>query len=125
MTRSTRVVVFLVLLLAVPVGIARAGSMMTELANALKLGEGDGTSDDLISFTLHFGTETEPVVVTGRDFQSFKVFEQDGTPIKVELYAGQGTEKHNILINIASAKYYRLNVAKRANEWHYDFHFYY
>lgn len=108
----------------VPTGPAHAGSMLTEITNALKMGEKGGTEDDLVSFSLHFGS-AEPVVVTGRDFESFKLWENDGTPAKLELYAGEGTEKHNISINIAQARYYRLNVAKRGGEWHYDFHFYY
>ncbi len=104
---------------------ATAGSMLTEMSNALKAGEGDGAEDDLIEMTLHFGGTTEPVRITGRDYQSFKIFENDGTPTKLELYHGEGSEKHNILVNIAGARYYRLNVVKKAGEWHYDFQFHY
>jgi hypothetical protein len=106
-------------------GPAHAGSMLTEMTNALKTGEGDGAEDDLVEMTLHLGGSAEPVKITGRDYQSFKIFENDGTPVKLELYHGEGSEKHNILINIAAARYYRLNVVKRAGEWHYDFSFYY
>lgn len=109
---------------AAPLGTASAGSMLTEMTNALKLGEKGGTEDDLVSFALHFGKE-DPVVVTGRDFETWKLFEHDGTPVKIELYAGEGSEKHNILINVGEARYYRLNIAKRGGEWHYDFHFYF
>lgn len=100
-----------------------AGSMSTEVNNALSTGQGDGTADDLVVINLHFGAEVQ--TITGRDYQSFKVFEVDGTPSKIELYHGQGTEKHNILINVSAARYYRLNMAKRGGEWHFDFDFYY
>lgn len=119
--RSLLLSALLLSLIAAP---ASAGSMMKELTNAAKLGEGSGAADDQVSFTLHFGTE-EPVVVTGRDFESFKLIEKDDTPYKLELYAGEGSEKHNILINIGAARYYRLNIAKKYGEWHYDFQFYF
>jgi hypothetical protein len=104
---------------------AQAGSMLKELKNGAALGDGDGPKDDMVSFTLHFGTNSEPIVVTGRDYQSFEIFEKDGVPSQLELYHGKGDEKHNILINFDAAKYYRLNVVKKYNEWHYEFAFYY
>jgi hypothetical protein len=104
---------------------AYAGSMLTEMTNALKVGEGDGAEDDLVLITLNFGAGQEPVTITGRDYQSFKIFDEGGTPVKMELYHGEGSEKHNILVNVAAARYYRLNIAKKAGEWHYDFSFYF
>lgn len=111
-------------LLLVPVH-AEAGGMLKELTNAAKLGTGDGPEDDYVSFTMHLGGGTEPVVVTGRDYQSFAIFEDAGTPKTLELYHGKGEEKHNILINISAARYYQLKIVKRYDQWHYDFHFYY
>jgi len=104
---------------------AEAGSMMTELENAAKLGTKDGPKADQVQFTLHFGTETEPIVITGRDFKSFEVHSKNDVPTHMELYSGSGDEKHNILINIDAANYYRLNISKKYKEWHYDFHFFF
>jgi hypothetical protein len=110
------------LLLAAP---AHANSMLKEMTNAVELGAGDSARDELVRFTLHFGAE-EPVVVTGKDYDTFKIFASDeGLPTQLELYAGKGEEKHNILINVAAARYYRLNIEKRGRDWEYDFHFYY
>ncbi|MES2644306.1 MAG: hypothetical protein V4850_32775 [Myxococcota bacterium] len=122
-TRALAAVAFLALL-TLP-SRSDAGAMVKELRNGAALGEGDGPKDDQVSFTLHFGTGTEPIVVTGRDYQSFELFERDGVPTQLELYHGKGDEKHNILINLEAAKYYRLNVAKKYDEWHYEFAFYY
>ena len=112
-------------LFAVATQPAVAGSMMTELTNAAKLGSNDGPKADRVKFTLHFGTEAEPIVITGRDFESFELHERSGVPTHLELFAGSGEEKHNILINIDASKYYRLNILKEYKEWHYDFHFYF
>lgn len=120
-----RILAFVSLLFTILVGTADAGSMVKELSNAAALGAGEGPKDDQVSFTLHFGGNAEPLVVTGRDYDSFELHEEDGVPRQLELYAGKGEEKHNILINIAGARYYRLNVAKKYGEWHYDFHFHY
>jgi hypothetical protein len=111
----------LALFLATP---AHAGSMLKELTNAAALGQGDGPKDDQVTFTLHFGGG-DPVVVTGRDYDSFEMHEREGVASALELFAGKGDEKHNILINIDGARYYRLNVAKKYGEWHYEFAFYY
>ncbi|MCP4892777.1 MAG: hypothetical protein GY911_03060 [Actinomycetales bacterium] len=104
---------------------AWAGSMMTELENAAKLGSKDGPKADQVKFTLHFGTDSETIAITGRDFDSFKLHDRDGVPTHLELFAGSGEEKHNILINIDASTYYRLNIVKQYKEWHYDFHFYF
>lgn len=111
-------------LLALPTR-SEAGGMVKELRNGAALGEGDGPKDDMVPFTLNFGTNSEPIVVTGRDYQSFELFEKDGVPVQLELYHGKGDEKHNILINLQSAKYYRLNVVKKYDQSHYEFAFYY
>lgn len=104
---------------------AYAGSMLKEISNAVALGAGDGADDDLVSFALHFGAEA-PVIVTGHDYDSFKLYQtEQGVPTSLELYAGKGDEKHNILINIEAARYYRLNVSKADHDWHYAFEFYY
>jgi hypothetical protein len=119
---SLLVVLTLVALTAQP---ALAGSMMTELTNAAKLGSHDGLRAERVQFTLHFGTQTEPIVITGHDFESFELHDRSGVPTHLELFAGSGEEKHNILINIDAAKYYRLNILKENKEWHYDFHFFF
>ncbi|MDP2316221.1 MAG: hypothetical protein Q8P41_25205 [Pseudomonadota bacterium] len=102
-----------------------AGSMAKELRNGAALGDGDSPQDDMVTFTLHLGGGAAPIVVTGRDYQSFELFEEDGIPTQLELYHGKGDEKHNIAINLESARYYRLNVAKKYGEWHYEFALYY
>ncbi len=121
---TARFVLLTALLLSFLAAPASAGSMIKEMTNAAKLGEGSGVSDDQVSFTLHFGTE-EPVVITGADFETFKLIDDDDTPQTLELYSGKGSEKHNILINIEAARYYRLNIAKDGGKWHYDFQFYF
>lgn len=105
---------------------AFAGSMLKEISNAVDLGAGDDPARDaLVTITLHFGSDA-PVVVTGADYDSYKLYQtEQGVPTQLELYAGRGDEKHNILINIESARYYRLNVSKADHDWHYGFEFYY
>jgi hypothetical protein len=103
---------------------AHANSMLKEMSNAVELGSGDGPKDELVSFTLHFGAD-KPVVVTGKDYDSYKLYQTEDLPTQLELYAGKGDDKHNILINIAAARYYRLNIAKKDKDWHYDFEFYF
>lgn len=104
---------------------ASAGSMMTELSNAAKQGSKGGMKAELVTFTLHFGTGAEPIVVTGADYESYELHEQGGVPTHLELFAGSGSEKHNILINIDAARYYRLNIEKVDKDWRYDFHFFF
>jgi hypothetical protein len=113
----------LLALLAAP---ASANSMLKEMSNAVELGSGtDAERDAQVSFSLHFGSE-KPVVVTGADYDTYKLFQsEEGLPTQLELYAGKGEEKHNILINISAARYYRLNVEKQGRDWHYDFEFYF
>lgn len=104
---------------------ALPGSMLKEISNAVELGAGDGPGDDLVAFNLHFGSEA-PVVVTGHDYDSYKLYQSEtGVPTALELYAGKGEDKHNIYINIEAARYYRLNVSKAAKDWHYEFEFYF
>ncbi len=106
-------------------GTASAGSMMKELTNAARMGEKDGPKDDQVKFTLIFGGGEAQVEITGRQYESYELHERDGVPTQLELFSGSGEEKHNILINIEAARYYRLEIKKQYGEWHYDFQFYY
>ncbi len=106
-------------------GTASAGSMMTELKNAAKMGEKDSPKDDQVKFTLFFSGGEAQVEITGRDYESFELHERDGVPTQLELFSGSGEEKQNILINIEAARYYQLYIKKQYGEWHYDFQFYY
>ena len=118
------------LLLVVPVE-AEAASFQKELRNALKRGPKDGHT----KFVLHMASET--IEITAADFDSWDGLLMgmvvdgrppnawDFFPSHIEMYKGSGDSKHNIMINLDIATYYRMDIDKIDGKWHYDFHIYY
>lgn len=95
-----------------------AGDFLRELENSIKC------RDCPVTYTLHLADGTEKVF-TNMDFSSGNVVTQSGVPYFLELYEGAGEKKHNIMINISQAVWYRFDIEKSGGKWAYDFHFYY
>ena len=117
-------------LLVVPVE-AEAASFRKELKNALKRGPKDNST----TFVLHISGET--IEITAADFDTWEahLFEIGGSetfpnpwdffPSHIEMYKGSGDTKHNIMINLIDAAYYRMDIDKEEGGWRYEFHIYY
>lgn len=110
-------------------GQADAADFIKELKNATKRGARDKADT---TFVLHH-SNGEETSLSGSDYETFTLrwMERgDGSfsdeyPMFLELYKGSGEKKHNIMINIASATYYKLDIEEIDGRWRYDFHFYY
>src|SRR5690554_1203913 len=95
-----------------------AGGFLPELENSIRCRKCP------VTYTVHLSDGTEQVF-TNSDFTSGSVVVQCGVPYFLELYHGSGEKKHNIMINISQATWYRFDIEKVGGEWKYDFHFYY
>lgn len=103
-----------------PAGLAN--NFVKELTHSLERGLDGGTR-----FTLHLANGDE-VKLSGADYESFRFYYRDAereVPSVIELYSGSGAKKHNIMLNVFQASYYRLDIEKVGGEWIYDFHFYF
>lgn len=110
--------ILLILLLLTSSAPSFAGDFLAELQNSIKC------RDCPVTYTLHLADGTEKVF-TNSDFSSGNVVTQSGVPYFLELYQGAGIKKHNIMINISQAVWYRFDIEKVSGQWTYDFHFYY
>ncbi|TVR40957.1 MAG: hypothetical protein EA392_02845, partial [Cryomorphaceae bacterium] len=95
-----------------------AGDFLRELQSSIKCNSCG------VTYTLHLADGSEKVF-TNLDFTSGNVVVQSGVPYFLELYHGSGSKKHNIMINISQAVWYRFDIEKLDGQWNYDFHFYY
>lgn len=118
--RNLRRLVLGALLLALP-GTALANTFVTELRNALARG---ASGEAVTKLVLH-KPASEDITITASDFTSWDLHLDGRIPVGVELYKGQGREKHDIWINLGTAIYWRMEVEKVGGAWHYDFHFFF
>jgi hypothetical protein len=77
-----------------------------------------------VEYTLHMAGGVEKIF-TGADFTDGNLVRSGDTPLYFELFKGQGDKKHNIMVNLRTPIYYKLDIEKVNNVWNYTFHFYY
>jgi len=97
-----------------------AGSFISELENSIKRAQKG--SD--VEYILHLQNGKE-ITFTASDFESGNLVSYKDQPLYFELFKGSGSKKHNIMINLTSPVYYKLDIEKINGIWAYTFNFYY
>jgi hypothetical protein len=77
-----------------------------------------------VEYILHMPGGIEKTF-TGADFTSGNLVKAGEIPLYFELFKGQGDEKYNIIVNLRTPIYYKLDIKKENDLWNYSFHFYY
>ena len=112
--------VFLLLFILFTVSSAYSGTFINELELSIER----ALRGNKVEYVLHLPDGKEQIF-TAADFTSGRIIERGGIPLYFELYKGAGLKKHNIMVNLQNANYYKLNIEKVFDRWEYSFHFYY
>jgi len=97
-----------------------AGSFISELENSIKRAQ----KGSKVEYILHL-KNGDTKIFTAADFHSGNLVSYKDQPLYFELFKGVGSKKHNIMINLATPVYYKLDIEKTDGVWDYVFNFYY
>ncbi len=113
-------ILFLVVLLTVAVVVSFAGSFITELENSIDRAH----KGSQVEYVLHFQNGNKKII-TASDFKTGNLVSYKDRPLYFELFKGRGDLKSNIMINLTTPIYYKLDIEKVNGKWNYVFNFYY
>jgi hypothetical protein len=101
-----------------------AGSVMGELERACDLASETSKDAEHVTFELHFANG-ETKTVGGADFEKCEIIEEGGYPRYLYLYKGKGGQKQNLMVSLATATHYTLDIFEEYNQWHYKLEVWY
>ena len=112
--------VLLVAFALISVFSSKAGNFITELENSIDR----ANKGSKVEYVLHF-QNGKIKTITASDFKGGNLVSYKDRPLYFELYKGHGSKKSNIMINLTTPIYYKLDIEKVNGKWNYIFNFFY